>query len=147
MIKKTCIIVSIIAAQVAFAGLVEKSQEVPGHRLALEQEEYFTDKQGVAIPAQIAKAVVGKLVRIYRPDGFCYNGKITEIEESDGLLKVYGEVLNLESARFGFALARGGNFAGAVLDKNSDTVYVLEFSDAHKGFVLKRAYKYDKITS
>lgn len=131
----------------ALGGINKNSSDVPGHRLVLEQEVYFTDKQGIAIPEQIAKAEVGKLVKIYRPDGFCYEGKVTEIEEADGLLKVYGEVLNLESGRFGFALAKGGKFAGAVLDKNSDTVYVLEFSDVYKGFVLKRSYRYDKITS
>lgn len=138
----------VLLVHTTFAGLsTDKSQEVSGHKLTLTQEEYLTDKQGVAIPEQIAKAVVGKLVKIYRPDGFCYNGKITEIEESNDLLKVYGDVLNVESARFGFALAKGGKFAGAVLDKNSDTVYVLEFSAIHKGFVLKRSYRYDKITS
>jgi hypothetical protein len=121
--------------------------KVPGHKLELEQEILLTDLQGVAIPAQIVKASVGKLVKIYRTDGFIYSGKVTEIEESEGVFKIYGDVLNVPGVKFGFGLAKGGHFAGAVLDKENDSVYVLEFSDAHKGFVLKRAYKYDKTTS
>lgn len=147
MIKnKLCVLLSIACVSSSLAGL-NKNNDVPGHKLQLNQEVYFTDKLGVALPEQIAEASLGKLVKIYRTDGFCYEGKITDIEEEEGVFKVYGDVLNLTGVRFGFAMAKGGKFAGAVLDKVNDTVYVLEFSEAHKGFVLVRSYKHDKITS
>lgn len=149
MIKNEFLIASMLVFSCsAIAGLnKDKSQDVPGFKLQLEQESYLTDKNGVAIPEQIIRLKVGKTVRIYRPDGFCYGGEVTEIEEAEGLFKVYGNVLNAEGVRFGFALAKGGKFAGAIIDKANDTVYVLEFSAEHKGFILRRSYKYDKATS
>jgi len=147
MIKnQLCLLIAIACASSTLAGL-NKNDDVPGHKLQLNQELYFTDKFGVALPDQIANAALGKLVKIYRTDGFCYEGKITDIEEEEGVFKVYGDVLNLTGVRFGFAMAKGGKFAGAVLDKVNDTVYVLEFSETHKGFVLVRSYKHGKITS
>jgi hypothetical protein len=125
----------------------EKVVEVPGFRLQLNEETYLTDKMGVALPEQIINAPLGKLVKIYRTDGFCYEGTVTEIVEEAGLYKMYGKMNNIASARFGFVLAQGGKFAGAVLDDTNNEVYSLEFSKEHKGFVLKRNFKYDKVTS
>jgi hypothetical protein len=127
----------------ANAGLSQS----PLDKLSIENEIFLTTRDGVALPEQLAKATIGKLVKIYRTDGVCYDGKITEIEESRDFLKVYGETYNAPFVKFGFVLARGGNFAGAVLDNNVDYVYVLEFSEAYKGFVLKKTYRYNKPTS
>jgi hypothetical protein len=35
-------------------------------------------------------------------------------------------------------------FAGAVVEVKNECVYAVEFSEAHKGFVLVRTHKYDK---
>jgi hypothetical protein len=125
------------------AGLVNETTPT-GFKLQLETETYLTDTQGVASAKQMITVPVGKLVRIYRTDGFYYTGQVTEVEESDTHFKIYGKVLNVEDTQFGFVLAKGGVFAGAVVEKEKEKTYVLEFSEAHKGFVLVRSTKYNK---
>jgi hypothetical protein len=118
---------------------------IPGLRLLLEQETFLTDKTGVAIPNQIINVPIGKSVILYRTDGTCYKGTVTEIEEGDNYFKLYGKINNLdEGASFGFIMAKGGNFAGAIIEKKSNKTYVLEFSSEHKGFVFVLSTKYDK---
>lgn len=134
----------LLASQIHVAAGIKSDVVVPGDKLQLNTYLYFTDNNGLALPSEIAKATVGKLVKIYRTDGFCYEGKITEIEESDDALKVYGDVHSSPGVSFGFAMAKGGKFAGAVIDKEKDLTYVLAFSEAHKGYVLIRAYKFEK---
>jgi len=125
------------------AGLKEDKLP-PGFKLRIAAQLELTDKNGVVIPAQVVKSEVGMLVTLSRPDGFRYDGQITEIEESDTYLKVYGKIFNVPETNFGFAMAKGGIFTGAVLEKQDNRTYVLEFSDAHKGFVFMRSYKHDK---
>jgi hypothetical protein len=127
-----------------FAGLVmdKNSNSVPGFKLELEEQVHLTDTAGVLIPKQLINAPVGKKVKIYRTDGFCYDGMVTAIEESDDVFKIYGTIYNNKDTQFGFVLAKGGIFAGAVVD--NDKVYAVEFSEALKGFILVRSYKHEK---
>ena len=128
-----------------FAGIsVDMTKPVPGFKLQLEQETFLTDKYGVNIPAQIIQVPIGKSVVIYRTDGTCYKGIITEIEEGEGFYKIYGKMNDLDETSFGFVMARGGNFAGALIEKKTNKTYVIEFSPEHKGFVFVRSTKYDK---
>ena len=135
-----------------FAGL-SFSQEVTdinpsersGLRLKLATEKYFTDTNGVFHISQLISAPVGNLVRIYRTDGDYYTGQITEIEETPEYFKIYGNVLNKDNTQFGFALAKGGIFAGAIVEKGKDRVYTVEFSIAHKGFILQRAQRFEAL--
>ena len=126
------------------AGVISVSPRVPGFILQLAEEEYLSDEYGVLIPAQVAKLEIGRAVKFYRPDGFCYSGRVTEIEESTGYYKVYGTVNNAENTQFGFAMIKGGVFTGAVVEKGGGSVYVLEFSEAHKGYVFVRSFKHEK---
>jgi len=125
------------------AGLKAEDQ-LPGFRLQLEEETYLTSKSGVASPEQVSKAQLGRTVRIYRTDGFCYTGVVTEIQESEGVFKIYGKINNVKNTQFGFVLAAGGIFAGAVLETDEDKAYVLELSPEHKGYVLMFTSKYRK---
>jgi hypothetical protein len=135
----------LLGAQTLDAGIKTEEKIIPGLKLRIEGEIPLTDNNGVVIPSQVIKLEVGKLVSMYRTDLFCYKGQITEIEESAEALKIYGKILNVPESRFGFILARGGNFAGAIVegDENNRT-YVLEFSPSHKGFVFIRNTKYEK---
>jgi hypothetical protein len=127
----------------AVAGLVAE-QKVAGFKLQLEEEVYLSDPTGVLIPKQMMTVQIGRLVRIYRTDGTFYQGRVTEIEETDTTYKIYGTIHSVEGAKFGFVLAKGGVFAGAVVEIKSQVVYAVEFSEAYKGFVLVRTHKYDK---
>ena len=125
------------------AGMKENNTP-PGFKLRIDAQLELTDKNGVVIPSQIIKAEVGRLVTLCKPDGFKYNGQITEIEEAEDYLKVYGKILNVPDSNFGFAMSKGGIFTGAILEKQDNRTYVLEFSDKHKGFVFVRSFKHDK---
>jgi hypothetical protein len=126
------------------ASLEQKQPPITGFKLQLDQEAYFTDVHGKADPGIIANTPVGKSVRIYRTDGFCYTGVVTEIEDSETHFKIYGTINNVPTGRFGFVLAKGGIFAGAIVEEEKEQTYVLEFSPAHKGYVLLRTTKYNK---
>ena len=126
------------------AGVIAERTRVPGFKLQLAEEEYLTTEYGVVIPAQVAKLEIGRAVKFYRTDGFCYRGRINEIEEAETYYKVYGSINNKENTQFGFAMVKGGIFTGAVVEKEGGVVYVLEFSDAHKGYVFVRSFKHEK---
>jgi hypothetical protein len=130
----------------AFAGLTQQKEgtKIPGDALKLDQENYLTDTNGKADPSRMIVTPVGKLIRIYRTDGFYYTGKVTEIEESDAYFKIYGTIFNVPGAQFGFVLAKGGVFAGAVVEAGKESAYVMEYSPEHKGYVLFKSTKYSK---
>jgi hypothetical protein len=129
---------------IALAGIRAENSPTGGLALRLDIEDFLTDQQGVVSPERIAKTQTGRLVSIYRTDGFCYKGQITSIEEGEGYLKVFGNVVNSSDISFGFYLVKGGHFAGAILDKKENITYVLEFSAVHKGYIFVRSTKYDK---
>jgi hypothetical protein len=145
MKNKLNIAAAILAVpSLCLAGVKAEEQIIPGLKLRIDSECYLTDKNGVAIPEQIIGVAVGKLVALYRTDGFCYHGQVTEIEEGADFYKVYGKILNCEDSGFGFALHKGGFFSGAIRERQANITYVLEYSPAHKGFVFIRSYKHDK---
>lgn len=116
----------------------------PFRKLSLNQETYLTDKNGLVNPTAVAGLVVGSMVRIYRTDGTIYTGIITETIEEKDSLRIYGRANNAENTSFGFAMAKGGIFAGAIIEHNSETIYSLEFSEMHKGYIFLYTTKYDK---
>lgn len=126
------------------ANLDLKQSSVPGFKLQIDQEAYFTDIHGKADPSIIAHTPIGKAVKIYRTDGFCYVGTVTEIEDSETHFKIYGTINNVPTGRFGFVLAKGGIFAGAIVEEEKEQTYVLEYSPAHKGYVFFRTTRYNK---
>jgi hypothetical protein len=145
--KLTTLLLSLLFAGLSFAQEVNDiaPSQQSGLRIKLAAEKYFTDTNGVFSVAQLIKATVGNQVRIYRTDGGFYTGQITEIEETSEYLKIYGYVFDGNDTRFGFALAKGGVFAGAVVEKNKDKVYTVEFSAAHKGYILLRAQRFESL--
>jgi hypothetical protein len=113
--------------------------------LTLDQEYQITDSFGVVIPGQLVYAKAGNTVKIKRTDGFVYTGKITDIQEEEGSFKVYGQIDNVDDSFFGFSIAKGGVFAGAIVERAANKTYVLEFSLEHKGYIFLRTLKYDKV--
>lgn len=111
--------------------------------ISIDLYKHVSDSQGVLQPGLLASLSVGNLVKFTRADGFQYSGKITEIEETPESLKLYGECDD-NNTNFGFAMIKGGIFAGAVINKKDSEVYTLEFSQAHKGYILLKNYKHSK---
>lgn len=127
------------------AGILKEVPVVmPEFRLQLQLETHLTNLQGVVSPTQLASVKVGDYVTIYRPDGFCYKAQITDVEEGSGFLKIWGKANNSEETTFGFVMQSGGILAGAILERKTDTAYVLELDLEHKGYVFKFTNQYKK---
>jgi hypothetical protein len=114
------------------------------NQLELNPNQFLTDQNGVLILNQVITVPIGKSVKIYRPDGFCYTGKVTAIEEENSnFFKIYGTIDNVEDCHFGITLAKGGIVAGAIVERTAKKTYVLEYQNEHKGFVFLFTTKYE----
>lgn len=145
--KKTILLTAYAITSLTASAAIKADESVsriPGFKLQLDEENYLSNNLGVISPIQVAKAQLGRLVKVYRTDGFCYEGRITEIEESDTFLKVYGVINNVKDSHFAFVLMKGGIFVGALIEDKGTKTYVLEFSKDHEGYVLVLSHKYDK---
>jgi hypothetical protein len=114
------------------------------NKLKLNQEIHLTDNLGIVNIKLVSLLQVGDCVKMYRPDGTLYTGKVTETIEEEGILKIYGTIDNIPDCQFGFAFAKGGIFAGAIVEKKNDKVYALELNEVAKGFIFVFTTKYDK---
>lgn len=114
------------------------------NKLKLNQEVYITDALGIVNVKSVSLLQVGDYIRMCRPDGTLYTGKVTETIEEDGSLRIYGSIDNVPDCQFGFAFAKGGIFAGAIVERKNDKVYALELNDVAKGFIFVFTTKYDK---
>lgn len=122
----------------------EPTIAMPEFRLQLQLETPLTNFLGVLSPTQLASVKVGDYVTMYRPDGFCYKAQITEVDEGSDYLKIWGKANNSEETTFGFVMKTGGILAGAIVEKKTDTTYVLELDLEHKGYVFKFTNQYKK---
>lgn len=114
------------------------------NKLKLNQEIALTDNLGIVNIKLVSLLQVGDYIKMYRPDGSLYTGRVTETIEEDNVLKIYGTIDNVSDCQFGFAFARGGIFAGAIVEKKNDKVYALELNEVAKGFIFVFTTKYDK---
>jgi hypothetical protein len=114
----------------------ESKTIIPEERLELANEVILTTDQGVFIPCQLLEAKLGKQVKIYRPDGFCYIGKVTSLTRTKTSFKILGQITNLNDAGFGFAVTSDGKIAGAVLEQKTKKLYVLAYATEANCFIL-----------
>lgn len=114
------------------------------NKLKLNQEVALTDNLGIVNIKLVSLLQVGDYVKMYRPDGSLYSGRVTETIEEEGVLKIYGSIDNVPDCQFGFAFAKGGIFAGAIVEKKTDKVYALELNEIAKGFIFVFTTKYNK---
>jgi hypothetical protein len=118
---------------------------IPGlNQLKINPEVSLTNDLGVVNPKLVSMLQVGDNVKITRPDGTVYTGKITETQDSDDCFKVFGFATNSEDTHFGFSMNKGGFFAGAIIETKADKIYALELSEAHKGYIFIYTTKYNK---
>jgi hypothetical protein len=105
--------------------------------LSLDQEHYLTTTTGIINPNEIIKAAVKDLIVLYLPDGTKFSGVITKAEfKTEDKFECFGEFHSHDNAGFGFVLTKGGVFAGAIVMRNTDTVYCVGYSEAMQGYVL-----------
>jgi hypothetical protein len=132
--KKTIIIAFLLALTPVKAAIESK--------LAIDQELFLSDKNGVVKAAAIAKAAAGTMIKLYKTDGTFYTGVVSLVKEDNEAFEIQGTINNC-NASFGFKLIKGGSFVGAVVEHEAKKTYVLEFSLPHKGFILVQTLKYN----
>jgi hypothetical protein len=117
-------------------------------QLKLQQETFLTDTNGVILVKAVLGLKVGDIIRIYRTDGYSYTGRVTEITEThapeDPSIRISGIINNVSGAQFGFGAAKGGMFAGAIIEPDKEFIYALELSESHKGYIFLPTTKYSK---
>ena len=113
-------------------------------KLSLHMQVVLSDDHGVILPRQVATLKTGDQVKFSRPDKTEYIGIVTEIQESQEHLKIFGKLTNDPNTGFGFGLSKGGVFAGAIISENSDEIYTLEFSMEHKGYIFLKSFLHKK---
>jgi hypothetical protein len=132
--KKTLIIACLLALTPVKAAIEPK--------LKIDQELFLSDTNGVVKAAAIAKAAAGTMIKLYKTDGTFYTGIVNLVKEDNDSYEIQGSINNC-NASFGFKIAKGGTFIGAVVEHDVKKTYVLEFSLPHKGFVLVYNLKYN----
>lgn len=115
--------------------------------IKLESEIYLTDKVGSAIPSSIIRLKPTDNIIIYFPDGTELKGLVTSTEDiNKEVFKVFGDIQNKPNTGFGFVLTKSGIFAGAVVFRNTDTTYTLNYSEEAKGYIFIKMVQPKKIS-
>jgi hypothetical protein len=141
--KSVILILTILCTFNVYASV--KERVVPDlNKLKLNQEAFLTDSQGIINVKAVSILQVGDSIKLFRTDGTLYTGRVVTTEESEGILRIMGVMNNAENTEFGFVLAKGGIFAGAIVDKKNSKTYAIELSEPHKGFIFLLTNKYDK---
>jgi hypothetical protein len=105
--------------------------------LSLEQEIYISDNNGVINPNTIIRLKPSDNVKFYLSDGTELVGLVKETQElNKEMFKVFGDVQNKPNTGFGFVITKTGIFAGAVVFRETNTEYTLQYSEEAKGFML-----------
>jgi hypothetical protein len=138
MRKLILLIVLTITAFSLFSNGELKISEKPNtpYKLKLDQQVDLTDNRGVLIPSAIITLNPSEYIKITLTDGTVITGvvKTTEIINKK-VFKVFGDVTNGENAGFGFGMSEEGGFGGAVVYRNTEKIYKIEYSESLKGYI------------
>lgn len=135
-------LITFIAVSIGMFCFVSKGElkvsEKPNTPFAIKinQVVNLTDSRGVLIPIAILELNPSESIKITLTDGSVILGivKSTEVINKK-IFKVFGDVTNVENAGFGFGMMEDGNFGGAVVYRNTDLVYKIQYSESLKGYI------------
>jgi hypothetical protein len=133
----------LVIAFFSAATLVADEPRVIIPTLSLEQEIYISDTNGVINASNIIRLKPTDNIKFYLSDGTELVGLVKETQEyNKEMFKVFGDIQNKPNSGFGFVLAKEGVisnegiFAGAVVFRDTDETYTLQYSEAAKGYLL-----------
>jgi len=134
---KVALILGIFIPVILFGGIKESTQKQAFSSLDIGQEKYLSDYSGVLNPSTIIGLTPSNTIRIYLVDGTVLTGIVKETTMIENeVFKVFGEMTNKDNCGFGFVLAKQGVFAGAVVFRDTQETYTVDYSEQAKGFVL-----------
>ena len=111
--------------------------------LSINDQIYISDNNGVLNPSNIIRLKPLDTIKFTLADGTELVGVVKETEEfNKEMFKVFGDIQNKPNVGFGFALVKEGSlskepvFAGAVVYRDTEETYTVQYSEAAKGFML-----------
>lgn len=105
--------------------------------LSLDQQHQISTNGGILNPNEIIRLQPKDLVVVYLPDGTKFSGMITKTEfKNKDHFECFGEIYSHKNAGFGFVLTRDGVFAGAIVLRNTDTIFNITYSKEAEGYIL-----------
>jgi len=136
-------IATILASMITFTSAKTEGFK---QKINIEAQIYLTDTVGVVNPNNIIRLKPVDYVKMYLPDGTELVGLVTKTEDINReIYKVFGDIQNHPNAGFGFVLTKDGIFAGAVVFRDTDTTYKLEYSDEARGYIFIKSVPLKKI--
>lgn len=127
----------LLAASFLMSNLtLETNEPIPSSSFSLS-ERPLTTNVGILLPSQIIRVEANQEVKMYLPDGTKFTGTITKTQfKTKDHFECFGELNSHSNAGFGFVMTRDGVFAGAVVLRDSDTIFHVSYSEEAKGYVL-----------
>ena len=140
MKNKIALLTTVLLTSSVFGGIKSELPKEPFSTLKIDQETYLSDASGVLNPNSIINLIPSNNIKIYLGDGTVVTGMVKEVTMvNKEIFKVFGEITNKENVGFGFALTRDGVFAGAVVFRNTEEVYTVQYSEQAKGYVFVKS--------
>lgn len=105
--------------------------------LSLDQQHQISTNGGILNPNEIIRLQPKDLIIVYLPDGTKFSGMITKTEfKTKDHFECFGEIYSHKNAGFGFVLTREGVFAGAIVLRDTDTIFNITYSKEAEGYIL-----------
>lgn len=96
----------------------------------------ITTDKGIIDPNLVLNLEPENNIKIVTVDNNIFNCVVKTVKyENNTTCKIFGDVMNRENSAFGFAISKNGSFAGAIMFKNEDYLYLVEYLDQNQGFV------------
>lgn len=129
---------SILASIILMSASLDKDKEIKFRpNLSLDQQHQISTNSGILNPNEIIKLKDKDFIVVYLPDGTKFEGMVTKSEfKTKEHFECYGELYSHKNAGFGFVLTREGVFAGAVVLRDTQTVYNITFSNQAQAYIL-----------
>lgn len=128
-------IILILCWGLTSALAIDKAPFSSNAKLSLS-EHALTTNLGVLLPSEIIKLQPENEVKINLPDGTTFRGTVTKSTFKERyLFECLGEVNNYPNTGFGFVVTNEGIY-GAVVMRDTDTIFHVKFSEEANGFVL-----------
>jgi len=133
----------LVIALLATSNLVADERGVITPVLSIDQQIFISDNNGVMNPASIIRLKPADNIKFILSDGTELIGIVKSTEEvNKEMFKVFGDIQNKPNTGFGFALVKQGTFstepvfAGAVVFRDTEETYTVQYSEEAKGFML-----------
>lgn len=133
MLKRLLYILFILTLPV-YAGI----NKYPITTLSIDEVKQGSSHTGILNLDLIMHLQVGEKVQFTTNTGEVFFCLVKEynILEKEEQVRIYGDLLNKEDARFGFGFSKKGEVAGAIILRADKKRYTAKFNSACKGFLL-----------